>query len=248
VLEPIKKSRISDEVVEQLCEMIVSGEYPAGGKMQAERDLADRLGITRSSLREALRRMESMGLIKVRPGDGIYVQDFREQAGLEFVKFMLTTGIGIDEESLRSIAEVRQEITFPMLKFAAERIGEAQIEQLEEIMAEFPGEVTSELLSGEWDFRFFHAIAKASGNQVFVYMLNTVRDMFGLLKWFYPRVADSLDEVLAIDRSIVEALREHDVDGVVACERERVELLRGQFLVGEKTTEADGDARKAANE
>jgi GntR family transcriptional repressor for pyruvate dehydrogenase complex len=248
MLEPIKKSRISDEVVERLCELIVSGEYPAGRKLPPERELAGQLAITRSSLREALRMMEGMGLITVRPGDGIYVEDFRENAELDFVKLMLSTGIGVDAELVNCIGEVRRLLTMPLLELAAERIDENAVAELDAMIAEFPDRVTRELLAGDWDFRFFHAIAKATGNPIFVYMLNTVRDMFGLLKWFYPMVEGSLEQVLAIDRGIVDALREHDPGKALAFERKRIELLGSQFLESDKKSGKDRSPRRAASD
>jgi GntR family transcriptional repressor for pyruvate dehydrogenase complex len=216
MLKPVRKSRVSDEATSQLIGLILSGGYAVGDKLPPERELAGQLSITRTSLREALRQMENMGLLRVRPGDGIYVEDHRTNATLDFVRHLLSAGLGLDRPLIMAIEEVRRIFAVKMVELAAERIDEESLGRLQEIVDCFPRTATEELLSGEWDFRLFHEIAKATGNSLFVYMLNTIRDVFSQLRWIYSRLDEGFESVAELNEKIVAALRAGDKDLAVS--------------------------------
>ena len=75
MLKPIQKKRVSDLIVEQIDEMIVSKKLKPGHILSSERELVNELQVSRASLREALRILESMGVIEIKPGRGIFVAD-----------------------------------------------------------------------------------------------------------------------------------------------------------------------------
>ncbi|MGC8873827.1 MAG: FadR/GntR family transcriptional regulator, partial [Chloroflexia bacterium] len=78
--EPLPRYRLCDAAVDRIRRMIDSGQLKPGDRLPPERDLAERLGIARSSIREALRILEGMGLIEVRPGTGIFAREPSEEA------------------------------------------------------------------------------------------------------------------------------------------------------------------------
>ena len=71
MLKPVEKQRVADEVVEQLRALILTGTYPQNSKLPAERELAKQLRVNRTSLREALKKLEHLGLVTIKQGDGI---------------------------------------------------------------------------------------------------------------------------------------------------------------------------------
>ncbi|RYD02051.1 hypothetical protein N752_26735 [Desulforamulus aquiferis] len=73
--KPIKAKKIYEEIVEQIKGMITSGELNAGDKLVPERELAERLQVGRSAVREAYRALEAIGLIEIRPGEGTFVRE-----------------------------------------------------------------------------------------------------------------------------------------------------------------------------
>lgn len=220
--EPVRKTRVSGDAVEQIARKIISGDYSPGQRLPAERDLAAAMSITRGSLREALRLLENMGLISVRAGDGIYVEDYRTNASMDFVKFMFTTGVGIDIDFMASIEEVRRMLALEMIRLAADRADDDSIGRLQEVVDGFPRELTPELLDGVWDFRFFHELAQASGNLFFVYMLNTIKDVFRQIRFVYTQLEGSPQTQVEIYDMIVAAIREHD-------SRKAVELVESRM-------------------
>lgn len=215
-LRPIRHTRISDEIVVQLTNLILSGAVGEGEKLSSERELAKRLSVNRTSLREALRRLESMGLVQVQPGNGIVVLDPDVHAGLEFVKFLLSNGIGLDRELILSLAEIRTVFAVPLIEMAAINADPEDIDRMQTIVDQYPREASSERLTGEHDFIFFQAMAKASGNKVFLYLLNTVREVFEKLSGVFYQTESSPAIAARLYGNIVEAIRWGDGKKAVA--------------------------------
>src|ERR687890_441929 len=80
-LQTVESQRLYRQIAEQLRSLIASGEFAAGGRLPAERDLAKQLGVSRPSVREALIALEVEGVIDVRTGSGIYVQPPQHRNG-----------------------------------------------------------------------------------------------------------------------------------------------------------------------
>lgn len=77
-VKPIKRTRLSQQIVLEICRLIRSGQFEAGDALPPERDLALQLGVSRTSLREALRSLEIVSLVETRHGGGTYVRDFAD--------------------------------------------------------------------------------------------------------------------------------------------------------------------------
>ena len=71
MLKPVERPRVAEEIVEQIRSLILTGQYAPGDKLPPERELARQLGVNRASLREALKKLEHLGLVKIRQGDVI---------------------------------------------------------------------------------------------------------------------------------------------------------------------------------
>ena len=104
-LEPLSHSSRVDGVAERLRDLILSGELPAGGRLPNERELADSLGVNRSSVREALKRLEFLELIEVRHGQGSFVRALSESSALQVIEALLADPRTITRELLRQLLE-----------------------------------------------------------------------------------------------------------------------------------------------
>jgi DNA-binding FadR family transcriptional regulator len=190
------RNRVSDQVLAQLVSMIVSGECAPGQKLPPERALAERLGVNRTTLREALRRLESMGLIAVRQGGGITVQNPAECATLEYAAFLVPQELA-DADMILSLEQARRVFALQAVRLAAERITDEGAVSLHKIIDDFPGAPDQDLLSGQWDFRLLSEIARLSGNMAFVCYLNTIRDTFGTMRLVYSGISGERLKALA---------------------------------------------------
>src|SRR5213076_1544426 len=88
-IAPIKSTRIYQEIVRQIKAMIAEGRLKSGDQLPPERDLAEKFLVSRTSVREALRALESVGLIEIRPGEGTFVREVSVDALVEPLALVL---------------------------------------------------------------------------------------------------------------------------------------------------------------
>jgi GntR family transcriptional repressor for pyruvate dehydrogenase complex len=213
----LKRPRLSDEVLTVLVQRVLDGTYPTGTRLPAERALAEELGVTRTSLREALRQMESVGVVRIRQGAGVFVLDWTLEPTMRFVQFLAASGLGMDPQFLLSFDEVRRFFAVKMLELAAERASDEDLDRIQVVLDGYPPDDTRALLEGEWDFRFHREIARATKNPIFVYLLNTVRETFAVLRSVYLRLdAEISQSVVDLNTELLAALRDRDGARAVA--------------------------------
>lgn len=111
-------TKVYIEIVKQLREMITADSLKSGDKIPSERELSERLNVGRSSVREALRALELLGLIETRRGEGTFIRDFR---GHQLVQ-LLSTFILQDEKAKRDVFETKNLIEMDCLRLALQRI------------------------------------------------------------------------------------------------------------------------------
>jgi GntR family transcriptional repressor for pyruvate dehydrogenase complex len=214
MLKPVEKQRVAEEIVEQLRGLILTGQYPPGAKLPPERELSKKLGVNRASLREALKKLEHLGLVRIRQGDGTRVQNFMETGGIELVQHLLPlAGTGAARpELLRDMLEFRRIFGREVARLAAFRgreVGTAKIKQL----ADKADAAATPLELFEVDFDFYVAMTAMTGNQVMGLLINTVREG---VRTFMPLLSN-----LAMPG---DAVRKHHRDLINAIERGEVEL------------------------
>src|SRR4051794_9601547 len=130
-----------------------------------------------TSLREALKRLEQMGLIEARQGDAMRVRDWREHGGLDVIAHLLFRSGGLDATVLADVLEARGLMLRELAALAAERRDADQATRLAEMaeqVAAAPDDSAAQLV----DFAFFTELAQAAGNLVFVLILNSIRALY----------------------------------------------------------------------
>jgi DNA-binding FadR family transcriptional regulator len=209
MLKPVEKQRVAEEIAEQLRSLILGGQYPPGSKLPPERELSKRLRVNRASLREALKKLEHLGLVRIRQGDGTRVQNFMETGGIELVQHLLPLAGG-KPELIRDLLEFRRIFGREIARLAAARSPKGTADTLGKLreLAERADKSSGALELFEIDFDFYVAVAQLSGNQVMLLLINTVRDG---VRSFMPLLAN-----LAAPGEIV---RKHHRELISAIER-----------------------------
>src|SRR5512146_1990001 len=133
MFRPVGKPRVAEEIVQQLRGLILRGEYAVGDKLPPERKLAEELGVNRASLREAIKALEQMGLVKTRQGDGTRVLDFMRTAGVELVSHLIPVDGQPNVEVLGDVLEFRRFFGREVAHLAAGKANEEDVRRLEEI-------------------------------------------------------------------------------------------------------------------
>jgi DNA-binding FadR family transcriptional regulator len=168
---------VAGRVFTQLSEQILSGRYEAGEKLPGQRTLARDLGVTMTALREALKRLEQLGLVEVRHGDAMRVTDWRAHGGLDVIAHVLFAAGGLDRAVLADVMEARALMLAQSAGLAAERRDAGQAARLEELaerMAAAPDAVTAQAL----DWAFFHELVEAARNVVLLLVMNSIRGIY----------------------------------------------------------------------
>ena len=175
VAQAVRRSLVSDQVFRILCEGILSGSYEPGEKLPTQRALAAELGVNMASVREAVKRLEQLGLVEVRHGDAMRVRDWRAHGGLDVVAHVLFQGGRVDRSTLEGLLEARRLMLREAARLAAQRRSEEQAERLTELAARLrdPGEAAQTL-----DWAFMSELVDASGNVVFVLIMNSIRELY----------------------------------------------------------------------
>nr|MBA3328108.1 FadR family transcriptional regulator [Solirubrobacterales bacterium] len=173
----VPNSLVSDRVFAGLLEAVLAGRYEPGEKLPTQRALAADLGVTMGSLREALKRLEQMGLVDVRHGDAMRVRDWREHGGLDVLAHLLLRSGGLDRGVLADILEARTLMLRELAGLAADRRDAAQAARLAEL-AEAIEAAPDAGAAAQVDFAFFTEVAQAAGNLVFVLILNAIRALY----------------------------------------------------------------------
>jgi GntR family transcriptional repressor for pyruvate dehydrogenase complex len=159
-LEPIRRETVMDMVARRIEELVRSGNLKAGDRLPPEPDLAQMLRVSRGSLREALKGLMFLGLIKSKAGDGTYIQSSLSRVLNQHFQWMIL----LEEVKHLEIYELRKIIEPQAAALAARRATRADIERLEaalEGLAEGRGNPD---LFHMFDIRFHDAFAQASGN------------------------------------------------------------------------------------
>jgi DNA-binding FadR family transcriptional regulator len=156
-LRAIHSRSLADQVFEQLAREIVVGRYAAGASLPAERSLATVFGVNRHVVREGLKRLEQIGLIKISQGGGTKVLDFKRHAGLDLLAILAEHATGGRDVVAVWVAvlEMRAAIATDVARLCAERASPAIRAELTAIAAEMrKTEVSSQLFRLEvrfWD-------------------------------------------------------------------------------------------------
>ncbi|WP_219461980.1 FadR/GntR family transcriptional regulator [Nonomuraea rhizosphaerae] len=153
---------VTDAAIDKIKQMILSGELKPGDRLPKEADLAERLGLSRNSLREAVRALALINVLDVRQGDGTYVTSLEPRLLLDTMSFVLDLH---RDDTVIQFFEVRRILEPAATALATELMSEGEIDELRAILESLPAHPTVEELVAN-DLQFHHRIAQGSGNSV----------------------------------------------------------------------------------
>jgi GntR family transcriptional repressor for pyruvate dehydrogenase complex len=174
VFGPILKRKVFDEVYDQLLSLISNGKLRPGEQLPSERVLAKDLKVSRQSIREALKKAESKGLIKVRQGEGTFILSVASDLMESPFLTMMTEEVG----KIYEFIEIRKLIEVWCAKKAAEFATAKELKKMEKALSEMEKLIGSREILGKPDIDFHIAIAEASHNTLMVHMMTTIKQIF----------------------------------------------------------------------
>lgn len=186
VLQPVQRKSLPDHVFEQLSGEIVVGRLGPGRPLPTERELCDRLQVSRTAVREAVRRLEQSGLVATQQGALTRVLDYRKTGGLDLLPQLLVLPDGdIDLRVVRSVMEMRSAMAPDAARLAALRVQPAHQERLKLLeisyrsvpKIDFDSDATLNRL-GDLGLELWDLLCEASGNIAYQLAFNSLRRVY----------------------------------------------------------------------
>ncbi|GAB4572316.1 MAG: fatty acid metabolism transcriptional regulator FadR [Anaerolineae bacterium] len=176
-----------DHVEEALITAILNGEFPPGGALPAERELAAMLGVTRPTLREVLRRLERDGWITIQQGKPTLVNDFWWEGGLNVISGIVRYSTALPDGFVLNLLRVRLDLAPSYTREAVERDAGAVVG----LLADAPAAVAAPERFAAYDWEVQHRLTVLSGNPVYAMILNGFTGFYETLarKYFAPAEA-----------------------------------------------------------
>ncbi|HEV2234611.1 MAG TPA: FadR/GntR family transcriptional regulator [Terriglobia bacterium] len=172
-LKPVFRVTLSQQVATQLAEMISAGKWKSGDKLPSEAGLCKSFHVGRSTLREALKSLAFVGLLRMKAGEGTYVTDGSPTLlGNAFVQGLLKT-----EKELDDLCEVRFLLELDTVAQCARRGSDQDIQKLQSLVSEMHDAMEQGDRFLSLDLQFHISIADASQNRVLAQLLRTIRDL-----------------------------------------------------------------------
>lgn len=205
-LKPIKPKRISDQVFEQIRELIYKGDFKPGQQILPERELAQSMAVSRTSVRNAINKLVTMGLLEHRQGQGTFVSSPERREGNPLAAVMAT-----DEATLDDLLEVRMGLECNAAKLAAQRATETDIIAIKKSLVEMEEDLaaTDKIGTGP-DAAFHMAVGFSTKNPVLIHLMRNFYDFLfvgikkNLTHMYMDR--DALEEVITHHKDIFAAI------------------------------------------
>ncbi|HET7017053.1 MAG TPA: FadR/GntR family transcriptional regulator [Streptosporangiaceae bacterium] len=200
---------MTDEAIEKIKAMIVNGTLRAGDRLPKEADLAAELGLSRSSLREAVRALSLMNILDVRQGDGTYVTSLEPTLLLEALSFIVDFH---RDATVLELLQVRRILEPAATAMAAERATDAELEELGKLLDSLgPDPSADELVAN--DLEFHRRIVACSGNSVLSSLVETMSAPTTRARvWRGLTQAGAWERTLAEHRAILHAMVLRDAE------------------------------------
>ncbi|WP_248489116.1 FadR/GntR family transcriptional regulator [Tsukamurella sp. PLM1] len=167
-ITPIARTSVSDEVLARIVDEILSGRLAPGDALPGERDLAERFGVNRHAVREALKGVRQAGLVHIAQGGKTRVLNWRESAGLDVLSAVAAAGVVPPLLLLRDVTQMRRIVAADAARLCAERASDAQRTAVSELAQGYPDGGFAA------DTAFWTAVIDGAGNLAYRLALNTL--------------------------------------------------------------------------
>lgn len=220
MLEPLTKTRLYEEIVKQFIDRIKSGELKPGDRLPTERDLALQLNVSRTAIREALRSLETMGVIDSKVGSGTFIKEMSLDILMDSFAGVLTK----NERLIIELIEVRLLLEVEIAKLAARRIDENKIHALEKTIVLMENEIKEGGLGVKGDNAFHNELANAADNLAMTSILGLCGELLSATRKEALKALGDTKIGLEHHRSILEAVRTGNEEEAARLMKDHLEM------------------------
>jgi GntR family transcriptional repressor for pyruvate dehydrogenase complex len=223
--ETIRRNRIYEEIARQI-EKMITEKMKAGDRLPPERQLAEMFGVSRSSIRDAIRTLEMSGLVEARQGLGTVVREHSTDAMVN----PLTQVLVQKRKLVGELLDVRKIIEPPLAARAAVHATSDEVAEMDAILQRQEEKMRGGELAIEEDNEFHYAIALAADNSVVLKVLDVLMDLLRETRERSLQVQGRPERSMADHRDILDAIRRQDAAGAEAAMRRHIEAVEKMVL------------------
>jgi len=225
-LKPITQQRVYNTIVEQIRILIEEGSWKSGQKIPSERELAEKLSVGRTSVREALRILEAMHYIHTIQGEGVYVRD-RAKVSSGFNKLL---DFIQDDDYLVDLMEARELVESQIAFLAAESATPDDIQKLKEIVDRQESRIKNGGDGREENIEFHLCLSESTGNQVIIELQQSFLSLAHEVIAKQFRVPGRPGESVEQHRGLIKSIKDHNP---VEAHRLMLAHLRSRYILPE---------------
>ena len=222
----------SKKIADALSRKIVNKEYKSGKKLPTERELAEQFKTTRHSIREALKRLEALGLVKIRQGSGIIVQDIDLIGGLELFDITIRDENGnINFPLVKDILEFRDNMVRQIVYLAAKNHTQEELDELRYLLQKRKSAIYNADELQNINQRFFRVFSQATRNQIYELLYNTMWQAFLKINVSVDTFLIGKQELDRTAERLLEAFEQRDGELAELLVSRHLESIRKQFEI-----------------
>jgi len=233
----LRRRSLVDEVVESLRIHIENSGLSAGDRLPTEAQLVRQLGVSRNALREAIRRLETVGMIGVRHGQGMFIGD---RDGLSGCTKLFRSAMTMSGKDLTDLAELRCVIEYHTVRRAAELATPEQVAELCEALERMSCEDQTHEEAIRTDFEFHRKLAEMAGNELMLTLMTIMEELLLsaiLIATEKPRAFQANSE---IHRPIFDGVQAGDPDAAEKAMRYHMKVFCARIARSAEVTTGDG--------
>ena len=221
LIAPIKKTRIPEAIADRVRQLIVDRTFRPGQPLPSERVLARRFGVSRGSIRDALRMLETVGLLEARHGQGT----FPRELSVDRLVTPIASVISFQRDLQDELMDVRRMFEPAVARAAASRATDDDLAELERVLDVQRRKLkTGQSAIGE-DTAFHAALARATRNRVAVRIMETLNDLLIESRKLTLKQKGRPQRSLSGHEAIVAAMRRGDPDAAARAMRAHIDQI-----------------------
>jgi GntR family transcriptional regulator, transcriptional repressor for pyruvate dehydrogenase complex len=221
LIQPIRKARVAEEIADRIRVLILDGTLPPGEPLPAERHLAARFGVSRGSVRDAFRMLETIGLLETRHGQGTFPRELDVDRLVAPLASILTYRRDLSEELL----DVRRMFEPAVARVAAARITEEDLADLQRIIDTQRRKLKTGTAALVEDTAFHAVLARATRNRVVMRLMETLNDLLIESRRATLRQKGRPERSIQGHEAVVDALRRRDPDAAARAMRAHIDQI-----------------------
>ena len=236
-VEPIRKISVAEQAIDKIYDLIRTQNLKENDRLPPERELSEMLGISRNSLREAIRVLDMLGIIRVDQGSGMVIDTTKVS---DSVTRHLSFALLLNRDKLRELFEARLVVETECAGYAAERATPAEIEGLRAAYAKLVESRTDRAKGIQYELQIHALIARAAHNTVLEKILSSLRQILKESRETTVPSTGVTPMTVESQEKIIDAIGRHDQAAARALMYEHIAAVAERVRIGAEKTASAG--------